>query len=175
MKLSTVPIDDVKVMVAVKSLVRAVRVPAAAVVAGFTVCAVTAVAGMPGVLQPALWLLVHASCLLIGFVIHEGSHVLGLKLTSGITHVIFASTLLRFSVIPVGKLVGWQAALIALAGPMAACLAGVPVALLLPDYALHWWFFLHAIFLLPLFGDGRSLVKGLLTWRGQVQLLQVDP
>ncbi|MCD4852081.1 hypothetical protein LN996_14785 [Arthrobacter sp. AK01] len=175
MNLSTVPIDEVKVMVAVKSLVWAVRVPAAAVAAGFTACAVTAVAGIPGILQPAFWLLIHASCLLIGFVIHEGSHVLGLKLTPGITHVTFASTLLRFSVIPMGRLVGWQAALIALAGPLAACVAGVPVALALPDYALHWWFFLHAIFLLPLFGDGRSLVKGLLAWRRQVHLLQVDP
>lgn len=159
---------------AIRSLLGSVRVPAAALAAGFAVCVACAVAGVPAILPPALWLLIHASCLLIGFVIHEASHVLGLKLAPGITHVVFASTLLRFSVIPMGSLVGWQAALIALAGPLAACVSGLPLALALPEYAFHWWFFLHSLFLLPLFGDGRSLVKGLITWRGQVQLLQVD-
>lgn len=157
---------------AVRSLLWAVRVPALALAAGFLLCAACAAAGVPAILRPALWLLTHASCLLIGFVIHEGSHVLGLKVTPGVTHVVFASTLLRTSVLPVGSLAGWQAALIALAGPLAACVAGIPLALALPEYALHWWFFLHCIFLLPLFGDGRSLVKGLLAWRGQLQLLQ---
>ncbi|WP_017197805.1 hypothetical protein [Arthrobacter sp. M2012083] len=175
MKLNAVPIGDLKVMLAARSLLVAVRVPAAALAAGFAVCAACAVTGFPAILQPALWLLVHSSCLLIGFVIHEGSHIIGLKLAPGITHVVFAGTLLRFSVVPVGNLVGWQAALIALAGPLGACVAGVPLALALPDQAFHWWFFLHSVFLLPLFGDGRSLVKGLATWRGSVQLLQLDP
>ncbi|GGJ17510.1 hypothetical protein [Paenarthrobacter histidinolovorans] len=174
MKLSAVPIGDLKVTVAAKSLLWAIRVPGVALAIGFTGCAVCAIAGVPAILQPALWLLIHASCLLLGFVIHEGSHVLGLKLTPGITHVIFAGSWLRFSVVPMGSLVGWQAALIALGGPLAACVAGVPLAAALPDQAFHWWFFLHSIFLLPPFGDGRSLVKGLLNWRRPLQLLQMD-
>lgn len=174
MKLHAVPVGDVSVMAAVRSLLWAVRIPAAGLTVGFTFCAVCAVTGIPAILQPAVWLMIHALCLLTGFVVHEAFHVLGLKVTPGITHIVFASTLLRFSVIPMGSLAGWQAALIALAGPLAACVAGLPLALALPEYAFHWWFFLHSVFLLPLFGDGRSLVKGLLTWRGSMQMLQLE-
>ncbi|MEZ2389888.1 hypothetical protein AB6813_10120 [bacterium RCC_150] len=67
----------------------------------------------------------------------------------------------RFSLIPLGKLDGWKIGIIAVLGPSSSCAAGVAIALLSPDSFLQYWFLLHGMFLLPFFGDGRSLIIGL--------------
>lgn len=73
--------------------------------------------------------------------------------------------LLRVSVIPHGEMTGWEIVRGALAGPLSCMSIGVLLLLIVPDLQLHWWYLLHGAFLLPLFGDGRSLIKGVLLRR----------
>ncbi|WP_442543266.1 hypothetical protein ACSBOX_15680 [Arthrobacter sp. KN11-1C] len=124
----------------------------------------------PILFQAGLWLLVHAFCLLGGFLVHEWSHVAGMRLLPGVAHVVVSAGVLRFSVIPVGRLYGWQIAIMAILGPGASCLVGALIALLAPGSFLQHWFLLHAVFLLPFFGDGRSLILGVRKWARPVSL-----
>lgn len=77
------------------------------------------------------------------------------------SHVVVRAGVLRFSIIPVGRLYGWQIATVAVLGPGASCLVGGLTALLIPGSTLQYWFLLHAIFLLPFFGDGRGFLFGI--------------
>lgn len=110
----------------------------------------------PILFQAGLWLLVHVLCLLCGFLVNEWSHVAGMRLFHGISDVVVSSGALRFSVVPVGRLYGWQIAIVAILGPGASCLVGALVALLAPGSFLPYWFLLHAVFLLPLAMDAAS-------------------
>ncbi|MGO4474200.1 hypothetical protein [Arthrobacter sp. efr-133-TYG-120] len=93
-----------------------------------------------------------------------------MRLFHGISDVVVSSGILRFSVIPVGHLYGWQIAIVAILGPGGSCLVGALVALLAPGSFLQHWFLLHAVFLLPFFGDGRSLILGIRAWARPVGL-----
>ena len=115
----------------------------------------------PVLFQMSLWLLMHTICLLGSFLVHELFHVVGMRLFHGISHIVVSAGVLRFSVIPVGSLYGWQIVIVAVLGPGSSCLLGAVLALLTPSSLLQCWFLLHAIFLLPFFGDGRSLILGI--------------
>lgn len=100
----------------------------------------------------------------LSFIVHECGHIMSL---AGIRNlrVSVEVNLLRVSVIPHGEMTGWEIVRGALAGPLSCMSIGVLLLLIVPDLQLHWWYLLHGAFLLPLFGDGRSLIKGVLLRR----------
>ncbi|MBB6403728.1 hypothetical protein [Arthrobacter sp. AZCC_0090] len=124
----------------------------------------------PILFQACLWLLVHVLCLLVSFLFHELAHVLGMMAFRGVSDVVISASTFRFSLIPLGKLDGWKIGVIAVLGPGSSCAVGAAIALLSPDSFLQYWFLLHGIFLLPFFGDGRSLLVGLRNRSGLVSL-----
>jgi hypothetical protein len=93
------------------------------------------------------------------FVLHESSHAFVLGLCDGVERIDIESTLLRISLRPQGELTTQQAIAVALAGPGACVLVGIALHAALPLAHLHWWYLLHAGFLLPIFGDGRAVVQ----------------
>lgn len=176
MNVHKITLSDATAGLLAQQLMRSCRWPFAAVGLGFTACAFLAtVASDPILFQSGLWLLVHALFLLGGFLMHEWSHLAGMKLFPGVTHVVLFADALRFSVIPVGRLQGWQIAIVAILGPTASCLVGALIALLAPDSFLQHWFLVHAVFLLPFFGDGRSLIIGIREWSRPVDLRAPEP
>jgi hypothetical protein len=94
----------------------------------------------------------------------------GMRQFPGVSHVVVSAGVLRFSVIPIGSLYGWQIAVVAVLGPGASCSVGALIALLTPSSLLQYWFLLHAFFLLPFFGDGRGLRLGIREWTRLVGL-----
>lgn len=100
------------------------------------------------------------------FALHEAAHVVALGRCAGVTHLVVTVTAWRFSLEPRGTITPGQMVVVALSGPGAAAVAGAVLWLVAPGVALHWWFLAHLGFLLPVFGDGRSLVLGLRCLRG---------
>jgi hypothetical protein len=99
---------------------------------------------------------------LIGsFVLHESAHALALKRISTVTHITIDRTFFRFSVVPSGTMTGRQIAWVAIAGPASCMAVGLPLWISGVDRSLAWWFMAHVVFLLPIFGDGQSLLRGL--------------
>jgi hypothetical protein len=122
----------------------------------------SAVSGLSGPATLAWGLFKFAVVGLVGsFVLHESAHALVLKRISTVTHLALDRTFFRFSIIPLGTMTGHQVASVAVAGP-ASCLA---VGLILwfshLDRSLAWCYLAHGVFILPIFGDGRSLLRGL--------------
>ncbi|WP_255771677.1 hypothetical protein [Pseudarthrobacter sulfonivorans] len=139
-------------------------------------CSLTGlVLGYPYLAELALWLVINFACLLGGFLIHEGAHALAGRRFRGISSFVVSSSMFRFSIAPVGRLYGWQIAVMALAGPVAAAAAGLVLWAAVPGLLLHWWFWPHLVFLAPLFGDGRSLVVGIRHWSARVPLHAQPP
>ena len=102
-----------------------------------------------------------------GFAVHEVAHVAVLRRCAGVSHLVVSSTWWRFSLEPRGSITAAQVVGVALAGPGAAAAVGLVLWAALPGAGLHGWFLVHLVFLLPVFGDGRSLVLGVreLPWR----------
>ena len=158
-----------------RAIVRSCRVPLAAVLLAAAACSLLGlILAHLYLAEIALWLLAHFVCLLAGFVIHETAHAYAGRMCRGISAFRVESTKFRFSLQPVGFLFGWQVALIAITGPLAAALAGCLLFAAAPGLSLHYWFWLHLAFLTPLFGDGRSLLIGLRGLRARRQLLSVN-
>ncbi|MEV8149173.1 hypothetical protein AB0O52_13675 [Arthrobacter sp. NPDC080073] len=171
MSVREITLPDATVGLIAKELIGSCRWPLAAVVLSFTACTfLAAITADPILFQAGLWLLVHALFLLGGFLVHEWSHVAGMRLFHGVSDIVVSAGVLRFSLIPVGRLCGWQIAVVATLGPSASCLVGALIALLAPGSFLQCWFLLHAVFLLPFFGDGRSLILGIRVWARPVSL-----
>ncbi|MDQ0029346.1 hypothetical protein [Arthrobacter bambusae] len=172
MTLLKIALQDVTAGLIAKQLMWSCRWPFAAMVLSFTACTFLAAMTTDLVLfQTAVWLIVHALFLLGGFLVHEWFHVAGMRLFRGVSDIVVSAGVLRFSVIPVGRLYGWQIAVVAILGPGASCLVGVLITLLAPGSLLQYWFLLHAVFLLPFFGDGHSLILGIREWSRPVGLL----
>lgn len=94
----------------------------------------------------------------VAFAIHEMAHAAALRRCSGISHVVLTATPWRFSLEPRGTMTSGQLAAVAVAGPAATAVTGLVLWAAAPRAGLHWWFLAHLVFLLPVFGDGRSLV-----------------
>ncbi|MEU6970007.1 hypothetical protein AB0A71_20160 [Kitasatospora aureofaciens] len=110
----------------------------------------------------AWWFCKSAALGLVGsFALHESAHVLLLKQVGSVTHIAVVRTALRISVIPVGAMTGWQTVRVALAGPGSCVVVGVVLWATELDPVLAWWYLPHGLLLLPFFGDGRSLARGL--------------
>jgi hypothetical protein len=108
----------------------------------------------------AWWFFKTAAVGLVGsFALHESAHVMVLKRIDTVTHLAIDRTRWRISVVPLGTLTARQVVGVAIAGPLSCVVVGS--ALWISRPSLAWWYLAHGIFLLPFFGDGRSLIAGL--------------
>jgi hypothetical protein len=100
--------------------------------------------------------------LALSFLLHELGHAVTLSRFSGVTAIEVENTWLRFSLRPRGEITAGQAILAALAGPGICLLLGLTLyfGAGLKDFGLI--FGGHALFLLPCFGDGRSILRAIL-------------
>ncbi|SDL21465.1 hypothetical protein SAMN05216298_3092 [Glycomyces sambucus] len=122
-----------------------------------------AVSGDTTQLPVAAWIFLAATAgLTASFALHECVHALLLHRIPTVASVTVERTPARISVVPRGRMTGWQTAAVAAAGPLACVLAGAALAVHEATRPLSWWYLGHVLFLLPLFGDGTALVKGLL-------------
>lgn len=99
------------------------------------------------------------------FALHELGHLFALSRAEGVTAITVERTLWRLSVSAHGRIRGRDALLAALAGPGACVAAGAALLLLAPHSHLHLWYLAHAVFLVPVFGDGRTVLAVILSWR----------
>jgi hypothetical protein len=114
-------------------------------------------------LPVAAWLFAAAvGGLTVSFALHECVHAAVLKRITTVTEVTVERTWARISLIPHGRMTGWQVATVAASGPVACVLAGAVLAVPHATRPLSWWYLGHALFLLPVFGDGITLLKGLI-------------
>lgn len=93
------------------------------------------------------------------FALHELGHLFALTRAEGVTAITVERTLWRLSVSAHGRLRGRDTLLAALAGPGACVAAGSVFLLVAPHSQLHLWYFAHAVFLVPVFGDGRAVLS----------------
>ena len=101
------------------------------------------------------------TCALIPAVIHELGHALALRYVAGVRHIRIESTPLRFSLLaPHEDLTPKSSLMISVAGPVAAFIGGTVLQLMGHSFIAFWWY-MHLIMLLPLFGDGKELVKAI--------------
>ncbi len=94
------------------------------------------------------------------FAVHEVAHAAVLRHCPGVSHLIVSATPWRLSLEPRGVITPGQVVRVALAGPGTTAAVGLVLWVAVPQAGLHWWFLAHLLFLLPVFGDGRSLLIG---------------
>lgn len=122
-----------------------------------------AVSGDATQLPVAAWIFTATTAgLTASFALHECLHAAVLKRITTITAVTLERTRGRISLVPHGSMTGWQAATVAASGPLGCVLVGALLTLHETTRPLSWWYLGHAVFLLPVFGDGIVLTKGLL-------------
>jgi hypothetical protein len=109
------------------------------------------------------WVLFKTATLgLVGsFALHELGHVAVLKRIRSVTHIMIDKTSWRMSLLPRGAMTARQVVGVAIAGPVACLVVGAILWTSGLDRPLAWWYVGHGIFLLPTFGDGRSLRQSL--------------
>jgi hypothetical protein len=130
-----------------------------------------AVSGDTPQLPVAAWIFTAATAgLTASFALHECLHAAVLKRMNTVTAVTLERTWGRISLVPHGDMTGWQAAAVAASGPVGCVLAGALLALHEATRPLSWWYLGHAVFLLPIFGDGIALIKGLLAGPGRLDM-----
>lgn len=118
--------------------------------------------GDSGTVSVAWWLFRTTAVGLVGsFALHEAAHVLVLKRIDTVVRLAIERTAWRTSIVLSGVLTARQVVSVAIAGP-GACVA-VGLGLWVSDLgsSLTWWYLAHGMFLLPFFGDGRNLYRGL--------------
>lgn len=96
------------------------------------------------------------------FAVHELGHLIMLSRATGVTAITLERSLWRTSISPHGQLGDRAAALAALAGPGACIAVGTALSAFAPALHLHWWHLAHAVFLVPIFNDGRTLCSVIL-------------
>lgn len=119
----------------------------------------------PGILSAVLAVAAHYVLgLWASFAVHEGGHAVVLMHARGVTALTMERTVWRLSISAHGTILGRDAFLAALAGPGACAVVGVALWALAPEILLHGWYLAHAIFLTPLFNDGRTLLSAARAW-----------
>ncbi|KJQ53238.1 hypothetical protein [Microbacterium sp. SA39] len=98
------------------------------------------------------------------FALHELVHAVVLMKAPGVCAVTLERTALRISVRPLGEVRGRDAFIGAASGP--ACCVGLGLLLwaIAPNLLLHPWHLLHAVFLTPVFHDGRIMIVSARSW-----------
>lgn len=128
-------------------------------------------AAAPALAQLTGAFLMHAlGGLLASYVVHESAHAALLRRVTGLHAVEVITTFARFTFAPKGALRGRDIAMIGVAGPVAALAAGAALLIFVPVWGLHWWYLGHVMFLLPVFGDGKSILVGARSWSRRVTL-----
>lgn len=118
-----------------------------------------AVTAQPGITHGVAALAAHyVFGLCCSFALHELGHLLVLSRADDVTAITVERTLWRLSVSAHGRIRARDAVLSAIAGPGSCVVAGIALLLLMPQAHLHPWFLAHAVFLLPVFGDGRAVM-----------------
>ena len=106
-----------------------------------------------------MWLVV--ICALVPTVIHELGHALALRYIARVRHIRIESTPLRFSILAPDEVLTPKSSLIvAVSGPAAAFIGGTVWQLMGHSFIAFWWY-VHLVMLLPLFGDGKELFKAI--------------
>jgi hypothetical protein len=95
------------------------------------------------------------------FALHEAAHVAVLRRAPGVTHIAVERTWLRLSVVPVGELTAGRAAVGAAAGPLSCVGVGALLWSCGAPTAWVWCYLAHGVMLLPVFGDGRVLLRSI--------------
>ncbi|WP_158864863.1 hypothetical protein [Leifsonia sp. AG29] len=120
----------------------------------------------------ALTMVAHTGLGLIGsYAVHEAAHVHALgRWAPGVSGAVVTTTTLRFSVTPMGSITGKQMTLVAVAGPIAALSTGIAIWALIPSSGIQYWYWAHALFLLPIFSDGKAIIGGISRWSETIEL-----
>ncbi|MHC0431244.1 hypothetical protein ACX6XY_13770 [Streptomyces sp. O3] len=157
------PATDLKIRTVIWAVVTQVWPLLVVLVAFFAMALVWSARSGDWVLTEMIWVLLVKPTslgLVASFALHESTHVIALKKIRTVTHIAIERTVWRTSVIPEGVMTGWQTVVVALAGPSSCVALGTLLWLPNLDRSLAWWYFAHIVFLLPFFGDGRSVLEG---------------
>lgn len=123
---------------------------------------VAVITGQDAILSAVAMLGVHYVLGLGGsFVVHELGHLTVLSRARGVTAFTLERSTWRISIAPHGRITTGAAALAALAGPGGCVVAGGLLWIVVPELQVHGWYLAHAVFLVPLFNDGRILLAAL--------------
>lgn len=140
----------------------AVIMPAAIAVLAVVFAAMSAdlaYRAMCPIVEAWLWWLVLPHC------VHEWMHILALSARGGSQTLETQVMCYRISVRPTESVTIPRSCLVAISGPMGTAMMGVFSLPIIQWLGFPWWVNLpwlyHALFLVPLFGDGKSLVMGL--------------
>lgn len=104
------------------------------------------------------------------FALHELGHLAALSRARGVTGIALERTLWRTSVRVHGVHRAQEAAAAAIAGPGTCVLAGGILWVLAPGLSPHGWYLAHAVFVVPVFNDGRQMVALLRSRRHQCRI-----
>ncbi|GGM38830.1 hypothetical protein [Microbacterium saperdae] len=104
------------------------------------------------------------------FAIHELGHAVVLGTAPGVSAITLERTSLRLSVTPHGSILGRDAFLAAVLGPLCCVAIGLLLWALAPQSFLHIWYLVHGVFLTPLFSDGRTMLRAAAAWRARIPL-----
>lgn len=117
-------------------------------------------------LHTSLLFFFHINIGLFGsFLFHELIHGFFISLFLRNSHsIIIEYNFIRFSIIPTEVLLGWKIVVIAFTPSFILFNIGFMLYLFVPHTYIYIWYFLHLLFLLPFFGDGKSCILGLLHW-----------
>lgn len=96
---------------------------------------------------------------LASYLVHETAHLAALALCPGIHRIDVQCTYWRFSLVPEGEMDARAALLVALAGPGTCLLIGSLLLVIDPFPGIAWCYLAHVVFLLPVFGDGRTALS----------------
>lgn len=95
---------------------------------------------------------------LCSYLIHETAHLAALAFCRGLRRIDVQCTSWRISLAPQGDLDPRAALLVAVAGPGICLLIGTLLLIGSSASLIAWCYLAHVIFLIPFFGDGRTIV-----------------
>ena len=103
-------------------------------------------------------------------IIHELAHYISMRLYK-VKQIGIDTTLFRFSVFTNEEMCGKQLLLVSIAGVVSTTLVGsmlLGINMIFNNYIIRvimWIYYIHLINILPLFGDGKMLLKALITMK----------